>query len=963
MLRLDRRTSSYTPPLDGVTASSRSIRLSNGQSRLLIQGDCSAIDLLGQTNMRTERTTNRKGKADATAWQSLPFTWCLLAIASGWFASPVAGQLYDALDTHPPRWHLATSDCDARITKQSHLITGGVAGGACESIHFTASNGTEAKFVYLIEPVLPLDDLTANVKVMSARPGASIGFRIRFPYLKDPATKKPVSVTVYGASYQSAGEFAAIGVGLIEKPLRLKHVSLRSEYGVAADLSDSYVDAIVINAYSGPGKSAIRIDELRVDGLIPVGDQRGENETPSLSRLMSEPLVEGKSQQQEFLSPFPSDTVTRILQHNGEPLAWVRSLGFDAVLLNDPPDANLLREAIQTRIQVYAPPPSAPDPALQSLLDPVAGWYLGSREVLDSRRTQETQQLVQRLRLMPTRWRRPLLGAPAESWPTYAKLLDGVIDDLPPRVRSLRASEEVTEMIEVRRKIGNRTANAIGVTSMPPESLLRQSHVIADAVGVPRPDGFHWHSMWLQTMRSLEVVPAAILFRSTRQLSSGRPIDSQRAMALSYINRMIAMIAPWVSTAKPASPPTISDGNYRCSRLSNGSSDLLIFTSEISRGSEILAGDGQTLELQLTPADANKTLWRLTHFSAERLTPEMTETGPRLQIVSPDATEILCLSSDPRVGGQFAASAGRFARQATLDRWQLVNDSLQRSRSRWVSATSMGVLPQGQVSNLVGVAERTLDDAEPLFRAGDLGSSIRMARRADAWILRSDWQLAEALMPNWPRLTSCPPVAIGATEIQTFWYPLMNDDRWGKNRLASGSLDEAAFFGEGRWEVGKRLLDRAECSVDQVTRSTLAGSGALRASVVSLKDDPLRGGYEGTVVHIQSPSVRVQAGKAIRIDAWVKTIGFGGPHQGVLVYDTICGQELGVLVRGRPDWTPVRLYRQAENDGEVKVMFEIIGAGEAMIDEVELRIWEPNENSPLPFRPITPAIDDNNLPR
>ena len=84
----------------------------------------------------------------------------------------------------------------------------------------------------------------------------------------------------------------------------------------------------------------------------------------------------------------------------------------------------------------------------------------------------------------------------------------------------------------------------------------------------------------------------------------------------------------------------------------------------------------------------------------------------------------------------------------------------------------------------------------------------------------------------------------------------------------------------------------------------------------------------------------------------VRTIGFGGAHQGVLVYDTTGGQEMGVLVRGRSEWTPVRLYRQSISQADVSVMFEIIGAGEATIDDVALQLWEPKPTTPIPLRPM-----------
>ena len=202
-----------------------------------------------------------------TAWQSLRFL-CLTAtplyLALFCCHERAFGQLYDALDAHPPRWHLDSSDCEARLLSQKHLSDGGKDGRGCEVITFVASHGSEALLVYPIEPVQALDGLTANLSVMSARPGARIGLRVRFPYVKDKTTGRGISVVVYGASYSSAGQFASIGIGLIERALRLKSVAVRREYGARADLSDPYVDAIVVNAYCGLGG-------IDVDGLPRFG--------------------------------------------------------------------------------------------------------------------------------------------------------------------------------------------------------------------------------------------------------------------------------------------------------------------------------------------------------------------------------------------------------------------------------------------------------------------------------------------------------------------------------------------------------------------------------------------------------------------------------------------------------------------------------------------------------------------
>ena len=74
------------------------------------------------------------------------------------------------------------------------------------------------------------------------------------------------------------------------------------------------------------------------------------------------------------------------------------------------------------------------------------------------------------------------------------------------------------------------------------------------------------------------------------------------------------------------------------------------------------------------------------------------------------------------------------------------------------------------------------------------------------------------------------------------------------------------------------------------------------------------------------------------------------------MYDSIGGQSMGVLIRGQAEWTTVRLYRQATQEIEVHVMFELIGGGEATIDEVELRIWEPESAGEQPtFLPVAEA--------
>jgi hypothetical protein len=712
-------------------------------------------------------------------------------------------------------------------------------------------------------------------------------------------------------------------------------------------------------------------DHGRVDELPPIqrGDQMyttiGQGEQGSLSgarRLlqMRRPSVETTPESPEILAPaFPQDDLIRILEHQGESLAWVRSLGFDAVLLSHPPTAEILREAIQTQMLVYAPPPVAPDPSIQTLLDPVMAWYLGGGVALDSGRVSQTDLTVQRVRGFPAPWRRPIVVAPVEGWTEYATLADAIVSDAAPRGRGLPAAEQALALRRRRARIGSRTEIAVAIASSSPAKMVAMNRSIETVIGAPPGGNFRWQSMLTQVLQSLEHTPRAIVFRSHDSLVSGSLFAHQRGMALSYINRFVAMVAPWIASARPAAAYPVSGAPYRCTRLDLEGDQFLFLTSDSTAGDQVLAGDGRAIDLELPPELVNRTAWRLTNFSAQRIEIETTGTGARIQIVSPDVAEILVISRDASLGARLDQSARRFATRAASDRWQLCGEHVRQVRQDWDHAVSSGATEAMVPVDLLTVSQRTLADAESVYRAGDSEATLRLSRRADAWALRAGAQLAQALLPTTDaagrrRYISSPPIDQGRPTLQTAWHPLMRDEGWSNNLIATGGLDHPSVLSPEIWTFGRRKLARAGSDAQWVSRGFFSGQGALKLAAASMTQEPLGGGYEGTIAILSSPVVKIRPQQAYRVDAMIRTIGFGAPHQGILVYDNLGGQEMGLLVRGATDWTPVRLYRQSTGETELSVMFEVIGDGEAVIDEVSVKVWDPDPLPEMPLRPMTP---------
>jgi len=886
--------------------------------------------------------------------QTLSFAGFLAAFVILGCVSFAAAQINDSLDSYPPRWNLVSSDCKAEVVEHTNRPTGGIGDSGCESVQLKCGHGTEAVVEYRISPCRIIDELTANAFVRSNHKGQRIGLRVRFPYLTDRNLRQSAAVVIYGSDYRDLGQWQRIGIGAISGPLRLKTIALRREHGANANLNDAFVDAVVMNVYAGAGVTQILIDNVSIDGIVDATANASLfSNAQSSSRVPLNPVPPTASNS-GIQSSLPLDRITRILQHQGEPLDWLRTLGFDAVLLSQPANEQILREAMLARVAIFAPPPSSPDIALESLLEPLAGYYLGTS--LNEATIEVTKATADRLRAFPTRWQRSIIVAPAESWRAYGAMSDAIVHDLPPTIRGLSADEEIASLADRSARLGRSMPHIIGIQTDAPEQLKAQLQSIAASIGAPRSDDVPWQAMHLQVARALHSSPRAILFRSGQSLTSGLPEDQRRSMALSYINRYLDTIGQVVvgSTSRDSLP--CKGATYRCSQLEFRDGQLLIASSFAQQGGLVLAGDGDSLQIKLKPADANKIAWRLTHFAAERMSVQNDAKGSYLEIISPDTVETIILSSDPAMGGRIAGVVKAVARQVTLDRWQLTRESLDQLTTDWQAATGSKAISANRASiDLLNAAETTLAGAEPIFRSGDPSSAIRLARRADAWQMKSRWNLYAALSPGGKLspLTSTPPLlSTGGVAIQLMWWPLMNDQGWGANRIVFGSLDDPTMVGPDGWTVGRRSEEIVLMETRVEGGRQHEGAGCLVANVASQTNVALPGGYAGTTMQIRSPSVRFAVGVPIRIDAMIRTLGFGGADQGVLVYDSVGGAELGVLVRNVPTWQPIRLYRQTLAETDVQVMFETIGAGEVMIDDVQVRAWEPSKSETLPMRRI-----------
>jgi hypothetical protein len=346
--------------------------------------------------------------------------------------------------------------------------------------------------------------------------------------------------------------------------------------------------------------------------------------------------------------------------------------------------------------------------------------------------------------------------------------------------------------------------------------------------------------------------------------------------------------------------------------------------------------------------------WRITDTVVEQL-PVDGASGERAVVIeNPDRVELIVLGGDASLGATLMRQLRGHAMVINQQRWLLVRESLSRCRDDWQAAVGGGLVPRTAAPyDLLEGAARQLLAAQQALASGQWGAAGRAIRAADAMGAWCEATLRNRVVPADSEAEALPTLAVpGGLMLHLAWLPGLEDGRWSRNLLAEGALQRAERLPETGWTYETRLDDQARASVEFVEGGGVEGRGALRVETVARGPQPLPGGYAGTVARVRSAPLRVQPGRWLQIRVTLKTLGFGGPHQGVLIYDSDAGSELGRLVRNQSDWGTIELYRIVTRDQPLRIVAETIGGGQAMIDRVEVRQWMPPRQQPR-FQPLT----------
>ena len=910
--------------------------------------------------------------------------------------------LREGFETPEVSWREAGGDARSQRLAQQRVSQGAHSGQACEFYAYDAQPG--ANTLYLMHPIgrAPLiPELRASVWVLSDRPETQLLLHVVFPRSIDPATRAPVSTLIAGPRYEQVGAWQELAMTDMPTLVARQARVLRSERHSEVDTREAYIDQVVLNVYSGGGRGRVWIDDLSVDGFVEsqppgvIATSASHSQAPAVERRTKAELA-GTVLMLEGRPFFP-----RSIDYQGEPLTFLRDLGFNTIRFRDPPTVELLAEAGQLGLAVICPPPSFEHPEtagsqlpadLTAVTSSVVAWHVGNQ--LTSRQLDVTRRWAERLRRADGASPRPILCEPEADLRAYSRAVDVLLLRREPIGTSFELTDVRTWLRERQRLARPGTPCWATIQTQPARELSEQWRMLSGSrtgeVAI-EPD-----QLRLLVYAALSSGMRGLCFDSHSPLTATDEPTRLRAMTLELVNHELRLIEPWLAsgTVVGTVPGLLVNTNtvhVSSKLLKSQTKDLgksglfdpvqvqqgvIGIVLQIDRGQLLLpiwmaaggqyvlgqsAGNGLAFVVPGVP-DANEA-HEITPAGLRPLRNQRVAGGMRVTLDEFGMTSMIVVSQDPVVLSGLQQRIAQHGRRATQLERDLVSREMQVVLDTDRQLTETGHACEVS-AKLLAAAQSSLAQCDASLASGDYRNAYALARRTVrplAILERAHWQTSTKDLAT----PAANPLAVTFVTLPEYWRfnNQIAQGRWGENRLPEGEFEDLDRMVWAGWRHFEHPQEGIKTEADLSAAAPKAGRYSLRLKAQAVDVRATAGIVETAPIWITSPPVDVRSGQWLKISGFVYApVTVAGSLDGVLILDSLGGEALAERVGEAGSWRPFTMYRAVPNSGTVTVTIALTGLGEAWVDDLSIETWQPPGAPPEPMGPNARSAM-NRLPR
>jgi len=682
----------------------------------------------------------------------------------------------------------------------------------------------------------------------------------------------------------------------------------------------------------------------------------------------------------------------RAIEHQEEPLAFLRNLQFNAVWLKKPPSPELRLEAQQAGIWLICPPPgndelesarvydphAAPghsSPALDASYDNVLIWNLGdegsySRYSADAQRAQVLQN-ADRIK------RRPLLGTARSGIYDYSRTLDILMMSREPLFSSLDLLDLHVWQRDYPTLARPDTAFWCTVQTQPSPKLTKQWEMFEGNPSFISAISYEQIKMQIYLALAAGTHGAGthgILFTSHTPLTNNDPETEFRRTALELANWELQLIEEWFAAGQAL--PTLAKSNRSSvsSAVIKADRSRLLVPIWQERQNQSAIGPAVVGNVRYIISGIPET-YSAFHLVPGRVLPihsSRVAGGVQIELEEANLNSLIFFGEDAvyaQVGQRATVMGPRTAhlacRLAELE--LMMTEQVLSALKRAKDTGAIPVLPKDNLpliampehETMIRTTKDSLDLAKKLANSTppDYARSYLQAE----WATRGLRLVGRSLWREATRydLHLCmTPVSVSFATLPLYLTAYQRTDgaALGSNRLTGGNMEMQTLQQAG-WEPMSHKVDRASVARMEISPEAahLGQTGLLLAVVPSNPSDKPKQ-LETVPLWAATPAVPIRMGEMICVNGWIRIPQpLESTVDGLMIFDSLGGEELALrFLQTAGEWREFAFYRIVPEDGNYYVFFALNGFGEVHLDDIRVSAVK-FEVPPAPVQPSPPG--------
>jgi hypothetical protein len=871
------------------------------------------------------------------------------------YTQPAAGQFRDTFESPQATWQLSSADAGVRLLAQERTFRQSRSGSGSEFLRLGVGSGTYVHLSYQLDKAPVIAEFEPSLWVKADKPNLQVMVRVVMPRTTDRSTGQALTTLLPGDTYTDVNNWQQLHVKQILRRLDGPElIRLRREFGPAVDIRGAYADLLVLNAYSSPGNIQLWIDDIEIKGYVPQNQSSSTASRPLTEVLTPGGIGELDASQGTQGHPAPGAEIQgshllaegrpfmpRIVQHQGEPLSWLQSLGFNAIKFNSSPSPALLKEAERLGLWIVAPPPfadgSAPPPtAFRSVL----AWSLGTRLV--DRDIPFTRDLAHEVRNVDPQRQRPMVAGADCELAEYSRLASLLLLDQ-------RTGASSFELADLRPWLSDRGRLARPGTpfwgtiyTQPSPALTQQLSLFGRQANSP--DDCDLEQLRLTTYLNLSAGMRGLLFPSETPLSIDSLPAAMRTDAIRLVNYELRLLEPWISGGQMTDELASPEAGIYAAVWQTERSRLLLVTQRAAAQQYVTPPSSRNQFTLLVPgASASSHAYLVTTAGLKQLRSAMATGGLRITVEEPSTSAAIVVTHDPLVIHFLNRTLTEIKQDATRLRLDLAvrRQSQIVEIDQQLSATGHAL---NEAPGWLREVEGNIAQAQRVLATKDYAAChtfIVKAEQLQARIRRGHWERTAAAF----HAPSASPCVAQFTTLPLHWdlADRLRGATWGANAQAGGDFESLDQMTKAGWKNFSRLPEGIKSEVSLSLVNPHGGRSALRLAAAGRDPRQLPPPMERPLVWITSSPVPVREKQIARISGWCYVPQpMYGSHDGLLVFDSIGGPDLADRVKLTRGWRQFTIYRAVPESGDLMVTFALTGLGEAWVDDLQINLLDPD---------------------